>query len=256
MITPTGYAKRLALKDILRDLGEISTLVDAGSSGGFHLNWITADRKIGLDLLPPECQEGVDGVKCDIRFMPIGNNVCDCLMCLDVIEHIVEDKQVLREFQRVLTENGTLVLTTPNDSEFMPYKFLRSVMRVETPKMHCKFGHVRPGYSKGDLVQLIQSNGFEIVYYRSFSQPLIRILDTFYLYFLLFAIGKYIESSPENAHKIRGRGKLLRIIENAHDLLFRIIVAPTIRNNESSGKNGWIHLLVCKKISAKGMAQV
>lgn len=48
---------------------------------------------------------------CDL---PFANNFFDCVVCSEVIEHVVDSDKMLFEFQRVLCEKGTLIITVPN----------------------------------------------------------------------------------------------------------------------------------------------
>ncbi len=48
---------------------------------------------------------------CDL---PFASNLFDCIVCSEVIEHVTDSEKLLFEFQRVLCEKGTLVITAPN----------------------------------------------------------------------------------------------------------------------------------------------
>jgi len=52
---------------------------------------------------------------CDL---PFANNFFDCIVCSEVIEHVVNSDKMLFEFQRVLCEKGTLIITVPNWHSF------------------------------------------------------------------------------------------------------------------------------------------
>jgi ubiquinone/menaquinone biosynthesis C-methylase UbiE len=48
----------------------------------------------------------------DVRYLPFNNNVFDIVVCFGVLQHLLEHerKMALAEFNRVLTQNGTLIL--------------------------------------------------------------------------------------------------------------------------------------------------
>lgn len=45
---------------------------------------------------------------------PFKNNFFDVITCLDVIEHVIDPKFLLKEIYRVLKKNGILIISTPN----------------------------------------------------------------------------------------------------------------------------------------------
>jgi len=246
MLVPSKYVKALALKKLFNSLAKPNVLVDSGCGDGFYLSQLDADNKIGLDLIPSEVGSGIEYIISDVSFTPLGDGVCDCLLSLDVIEHIDEDDNAINEFYRVLNGGGTLVITTPNNSEFMPYRILRVMFNLDVTKMHRVWKHVRPGYSSDELVALVERHGFEIVSYRSIYQPLVRVIEL--VYTIPMIISEYIYSSERRVRWLRKRkGRLLRALEGFHDFLFRLILGPLIKRIENAQDNGFFHLIICKK---------
>ena len=76
----------------------------------------------------------------------------DLIVCADVIEHIQEDERAMRELQRVTKPNGKIILSTvtPTDQQ-------RSFLYRASAEEH---GHVREGYSKGELERLVEDAGY------------------------------------------------------------------------------------------------
>lgn len=80
-------------------------------------------RQQGADVRPydlfPEFFE-VDGLECreaDLtETLPIDDEAADIVLCQEGIEHLPNQLAALREFNRILRRDGTLVLTTPNIS--------------------------------------------------------------------------------------------------------------------------------------------
>ena len=72
----------------------------------------------------------------------------DLLLAIDILEHIENDEQVLRNFRDVLTEGGKLIISSPST-------FDESAKFTEE--------HVRPGYSKEEIISKLESAGFRIV---------------------------------------------------------------------------------------------
>lgn len=88
------------------------------------------------------------------------NSHFDIVTCLDVLEHISNDDQLLREFHRILKPGGKVYLTVP------AYQALWTYWDV-------MLGHKRR-YRKSNLVAKIEKNGFTVVwssYFYSFLLP-------------------------------------------------------------------------------------
>jgi len=244
VLTPGIYARALALKEVFQSLPKPEVLVDAGCGSGFHLLQIDATRKIGLDI-HPSLQRDIQCIKCDLRFIPLKSKACDFLMSLDVIEHIEEDAEVVFEFRRVLDDGGVLVITTPNDSDFIPYRPLRVMFGLDTSKIHRWWGHVRPGYSRGQLTALVERNGFEVIYYGRIGGSLVRVLGLGYI--LLLKLGEHIYSPEQRVQQFRKGVGLTRRLERTHDFLFSLLLAPIIKRLEKRGDKGFWHLIACRR---------
>lgn len=69
---------------------------------------------------------GVVGVCADLNrgALPYRSGAFDRATCLEVIEHVVDPLQLLRELHRVLRPDGRLILTTPN------IRYVRNVARL------------------------------------------------------------------------------------------------------------------------------
>ena len=72
----------------------------------------------------------------------------DLILAIDILEHIENDEQVLRNFRQVLDKNGKLIISSPST-------FDESAKFIEE--------HVRPGYSKEEIISKLEKTGFKIV---------------------------------------------------------------------------------------------
>jgi 2-polyprenyl-3-methyl-5-hydroxy-6-metoxy-1,4-benzoquinol methylase len=70
------------------------------------------------DLFPEYFK--VDGLTCEraniMEGIPVSDNFADVLICQEGIEHFSDQYRVFQEFNRVLKQNGSLIVTTPNYS--------------------------------------------------------------------------------------------------------------------------------------------
>ena len=72
----------------------------------------------------------------------------DLILAIDILEHIENDEQVLQNFRQVLEKNGKLIISSPSN-------FDESAKFTEE--------HVRPGYSKEEIISKLKNAGFKIV---------------------------------------------------------------------------------------------
>ena len=77
------------------------------------------------------------------------------ILCLDVLEHIQNDQELLKRFFRLLKKNGKLILNVP------VYQFLYNT--------HDRaLGHKRR-YETTNFVNLLQQTGFNVLYHRQWN---------------------------------------------------------------------------------------
>jgi len=72
------------------------------------LTQLLSDGYITADLNNPNVQ-----IKMDITDIPFENQTFDIVCCSHVLEHVPDDKKALREFYRILKDNGWSILLVP-----------------------------------------------------------------------------------------------------------------------------------------------
>ena len=72
---------------------------------------------VGLDL-ESNLPKDVPAVCGDLAHLPFGDGAFDLIFSRSVFEHLPEPDQVLKEFHRVLTPGGWVVLLTPNRYDY------------------------------------------------------------------------------------------------------------------------------------------
>lgn len=110
-------------------------------------------------------------IRADATHIPILSGTQDRVIALDVIEHIPQDRDALREMHRVLASGGHLFVSVPTPA--YPRYFGRP--------FHDSLGHVRDGYTREGLIQALADGGFDIVDVKGHTN----------LLFLLFAFLYY-----------------------------------------------------------------
>ena len=90
----------------------------------------------------------------DLRELDREVRTFDEIICYEVLEHIVDDRKLVRQFFRILKPGGTLHLCCP-------YR-LHPRHQAETLDLRGGGGHVRPGYTEDDYRKLLEPEGFVI----------------------------------------------------------------------------------------------
>jgi SAM-dependent methyltransferase len=147
---------------------------------------------VGVDIEPPAQRSSAAPVQADLSHLPFGNGVFDVVLCYNVVEHLADPAQTLREFARLLAPGGALILRTPNAtapmtvlSRLTPLSVRRRVkgrLGVEAEQV---FATYYRSNTRGTLHRLLSAAGLEC-----------EALDTVdqthdYLYFtrLTYALG-------------------------------------------------------------------
>jgi SAM-dependent methyltransferase len=121
----------------LRALPRGIRLLDAGAgemqfrSFCTHLKYVSQDfdkydgQGDGCGLQQGHWDRGRVDIVCDITRIPEPDASFDAILCTEVLEHLPEPVQALKEFQRLLRSTGDLIITAPFTSltHFAPYHF-------------------------------------------------------------------------------------------------------------------------------------
>ena len=135
--TSNESARRNWLQSILKKIPANSRILDAGAgeqqfkSFCSHLNYVSQDfaqynpAEINSGLQMNKWSYGKLDIISDISSIPEKENSFDAIMCTEVFEHIINPREALREFSRLLKKDGFLIITAPFCSltHFAPYHF-------------------------------------------------------------------------------------------------------------------------------------
>lgn len=172
-----------SLKNILKhEIKDGSTILDIGGYDGYisyHLKKIFPNLvitvvdtdELGLGLAK---NRGLNVICASALELPIKDKELDIVFCFDLIEHIKEDLKLLKELSRVLKDNGKIILTTPmKDGVSFPM-----LNKKKNEIINKNWGHVRKGYSLGQIKELFKLNHFiidkEDRYFNYFSRLVYR----------------------------------------------------------------------------------
>ncbi len=133
-------------------------VLDAGCGTGGWLHLLKNAYELnetGIDnheiaLTLASSRNNINLIYGDINTYPFKESSFDLVTCYDVIYHRdVDETLAIRNFNRILKNNGCLLVTVP------AYSFLHS--------KHDEVVHANKRYTKKQVKMLLENNGFEIV---------------------------------------------------------------------------------------------
>ena len=146
VVNPFYIARRGLLQSLRGLLPELrGEILDVGCGTKPYRVWVPATRYVGLDYDTPQRRAvGVADVYYDGGRFPMCDGTFDGVLCTQVLEHVFNPEEFLREISRVLRPGGVLVLTVPFvwDEHEQPHDFGR--------------------YSSFGLRALLARTGFEV----------------------------------------------------------------------------------------------
>ncbi len=130
--------------------------------GGY---WISADiDEENLSETKSLVKENV--IRIDERNLSFKDEIFDCVVVLDFLEHIEDDDALLSEIRRVLKPKGKVYISVPRIEGLLLINKLKRLIGITQEY----YGHKRPGYSFAGLRDKLKKNGFEILAQRTFSK--------------------------------------------------------------------------------------
>jgi SAM-dependent methyltransferase len=161
-----GNTHGLSCLDIGADNGVISYLLR--QQGG---TWQSADLDeqtvAAIRLLVEQEVYQIDG-----QHTPFRDHAFDRVIIVDFLEHIHTDREFIDEMYRIMKPGGVLILNVPHAKRSL----LRQI-RLAIGQTDEKHGHVRPGYTAGELRALLGQQ-FSIVAVRTYSKFFSECIDT------------------------------------------------------------------------------
>jgi ubiquinone/menaquinone biosynthesis C-methylase UbiE len=130
----------------------------------------TSEFVVALDLQKIFCRlcsHKLNFINGDALNLPFKDRTFDAVTSFDVIEHLVNAQNLLKEINRVLKPHGRFLITTPNRDR-LNLRFLSLISRKAIYPRHMgmdsKVGDVTHihEYSKSELYQALTQNGFMV----------------------------------------------------------------------------------------------
>jgi ubiquinone/menaquinone biosynthesis C-methylase UbiE len=198
--------KQLKLKALLQLMQPVTNqdclLITCGDNNG-ALNWhfrAQGGRWLWADVMAESLAEISSLLNESVpqiasTHFPFPARQFDCVVAIDILEHLENDQPFLQELYRVLRPGGQAVVTVPNGDPRLLANRLKWLVGM-TPAV---YGHTRAGYTVAELSQSVQQAGLMPVahggYSRFFTEMMELIINFGYV-FVLSGKKKGSESGP------------------------------------------------------------
>jgi SAM-dependent methyltransferase len=155
------------LKNFRKEKTGSVRVLDAGSGFGQYTYFMMKLSKswiiTGVDVKTEQISDCNDFIKKIKKEQQVNFQVADLLtmndqhtydliLCVDVMEHIENDIQVLRNFAESLKPGGVLLISTPSDQGGSDVHDNNTESFIEE--------HIRDGYNTGEIREKLRSTGF------------------------------------------------------------------------------------------------
>lgn len=193
VINPFFIARRGLYKHIAQWADELSgRILDVGCGTKPYKHLFNYSAYIGLDIDTTLNREEKDiDVFYDGHVFPFPDSSFDSVLCNQVIEHVFNPEDFLKEMFRVLKPGAKCLITVPFvwDEHEQPYDFARySSFGLRSLFERSGFRIVRQEKSVADLRVLVQLlNGY--LYKKTVRYRVVRMLATVFLMFPIHLIG-------------------------------------------------------------------
>lgn len=145
-------------------------LIEAGCGTGMVLRELVqvcpTGNVVGIDVFPEAVAFAVKTASCPVMVgdleQPMDFGQADVVGTFDVLEHMADDRKILRGLNRVLKPAGTLILTVPAHMSLWSYFDVAS--------------HHHRRYTAAQLENVLRETGFEIEYLTEFMMSLFPLL--------------------------------------------------------------------------------
>lgn len=101
--------------------------------------------------------------KSPVSSIPFESSFFDVLSCMDVLEHIDNYTDNLKEMKRVLKKDGKIFFCIPCEGQPYTYTWLFRLFYKKFDLTNRYWGHVHPEFTHKYVVDIMKKNGFRVV---------------------------------------------------------------------------------------------
>lgn len=163
----TSMIRRIQAAVIMKMLNpqKDNLILDAGCCGGFFsyeiakiCRCIGVDWNINANISYARYKlSSVAYMKADVQKMPFKDKVFDKILLSSTLQMVEDDGTLLKECCRILQEDGTLVLSVPEE-----YIYIKKLNKLKG-MLNKKFGANKGYYKQSEIIELLQRKKFQIM---------------------------------------------------------------------------------------------
>lgn len=204
------------------DKGSGKKILDVGCGYGEYLSPLRQKGFIafGIDI-DKGALKSQDNVICaDVRKIPIKSSIFDIVVCVDVLEHVNNDDETLKEIKRILRKGGLLIITVPS-SDF-PFTYDPINVFLGLFNKHISIGmwaweHKRL-YTEEGIENLLKENNFMIMKFENRSHAFIAAFVNYIPYIFVHVLSPIFKRLEKGSLKKKKEQyiihKLFEILNN------------------------------------------
>jgi len=171
--------RRRFLLERIENMVRSGIILDVGCAQGNYTLTLASGGylAIGLDIRrsflkyalwkgEPSELRNVAFVVANAERMPFRDNVFDCVMLGEILEHLSHPQTLIKEALRTLKNKGIIVITTPNGEAFrsnaVRFKELENLSKDLVSKIECMADTHVFNFTKNELIEAVKKEGFTV----------------------------------------------------------------------------------------------
>lgn len=198
ILAPNYYSR---FTSVTKNLGRGNLAINIGCSEGYYDRLLSGrfNHVVGIDmnfndlLIAKRRNPKVLYIAASATNLPFKDKIFDEAICVDVIEHVKNDRKAVKETHRILKNDKKLIITVPNKNypaSYDPINKLLDIFKKRLPIGLWGFGHLRL-YSDGDMRGLLEDSGFDILKVQRMLHFFCGIFENYYIVNLLQPLTKH-----------------------------------------------------------------
>lgn len=218
--------KKMKLELLKKHLGNVSgqrcLLVTCGDNNGamnYYLrehggiwSWADLENK-SINEIEELLQEKVLHVK-DSGKLDFPDNSFDCVMTIDVHEHLVDPIPFTKELYRVTKPNGRVIVTVPNGNTQLLGIRIKNLVGMTKEK----YGHIREGYDIPDLKSLLEKVNYKPYATSSYSKFFTEMLELMINFTYVKVLSKKSKAEVEEGTIAPATKEQLKSVEKSYKM--------------------------------------